>query len=330
MSTRTKQIVKLIARLAVAAVLLAWVFSQVDLDQFRQTARTARWDYLGGVWLLTALFSFLQAYSLQIILREQDCRVGLRKLFGATCVTAYYSLILPGIVSTGIKWYILKLSSGKGKGPHVLSAMLYNQVTLSLVMLAGGLAALIVVNPTDAIAPDAPKWVVPVVCGTILVGIVVVLFLALYERTGGPVLRLLSVMLSPLPRSLRQKGRDLLQQIAVFQTAGWRFHSVIALLNAIDGLLVGLLMYWSASRAAHVDVPLGMLIWLCAIVFVLGKIPVSVANLGVREMTLVGLLGLYGVDKSAALLMSMVMFSGLLFMAALGAAYQLVWGLYKR
>ncbi len=330
MSIRAKQVVKLLARLSVAAVLLVWVFRTVDLDQFRRTVQTARWDYLVGVWFLTALFSFLQAYALQIILREQDCRVGLHRLFAATCVTAYYSLILPGLVSTGIKWYLLKQSSGRGKGANVLSAMLYNQVTLSIVMLVGGLAGLILVNPTSAILPDAPQWVLPAACGAALGLIVLVSFLALYRRTGGPVLRLLAAMLSPLPRSFRTKGRDLLSQITLFQSARWRFHGTIALLNALDGLLVGLLMYLFAARAAHIVVPVGMLIWLCAIIFVLGKIPISVANLGVREVTLVGLLGLYGVDKSAALLMSMVMFSGLIFMAVLGAAYQLYWSVSKR
>jgi uncharacterized membrane protein len=72
-------------------------------------------------------------------------------------------------------------------------------------------------------------------------------------------------------------------------------------------------------------VPVGALVWLCAVIFVLGKIPITIANLGVREVTLVGLLGLYGVAKSAALLMSMVMFSGLVFLGLLGAVYQLYW-----
>jgi len=55
------------------------------------------------------------------------------------------------------------------------------------------------------------------------------------------------------------------------------------------------------------------------------RIPISVANLGVREFTLVGLLALYGVDKSQALLMSMILFSALIVMALIGAIYQLSW-----
>jgi hypothetical protein len=55
-----------------------------------------------------------------------------------------------------------------------------------------------------------------------------------------------------------------------------------------------------------------------------------VANLGVREATLVGFLAVYGVEKSAAMLMSMILFSTMVFMAIIGAAYQLYWSLTKR
>ena len=58
--------------------------------------------------------------------------------------------------------------------------------------------------------------------------------------------------------------------------------------------------------------------------------PISVANLGVREVTLIGLLGIYGVEKSQALLMSMILFSALVFMAIIGAMYQMYWAVSSK
>jgi len=323
MSLWSNKWVRLVARFLVAAVLFAWVFSQVDIGQFWRTVSAAKWHYLIGVWGLTVLFSLLQSYALQVILRRQGCPVGLHMLFAATCVTALYSLVLPGILSTGVKWYILKRSTGKGT--NVLSGMLYNQVTLAVVMTVLGLAGLIVTNPAQAIGPDAPHWVLPLVCGIVLVGILLLSVLALNPRTGGPVIRLLVATVRPLPTVVRDKSREVLTQIATFQTSGWRFHSAIAAINLVDCLFVSLLVYFFAARAASVAVPIGVLIWLGSVVYVLGRIPISVANLGVREVTLVGLLGLYGVDKSAALLMSMVLFSSLVFLALVGVVYKLWW-----
>jgi uncharacterized membrane protein YbhN (UPF0104 family) len=313
---------RLVARFLVAAILFAWVFSQVEIGQFGRTVSAARWHYLLGVWLLTVLFSLLQSYALQIILRRQGCPVGLHRLFAATCVTALYSLVLPGILSTGVKWYILKRSTGKGT--NVLSGMLYNQVTLAVVMTVLGLAGLIVTNPSQAILPEAHHWL-PLACSVALVLILLLSVLALNERAGGPVIRLLLVLTRPLPSLMREKSREVLTQIATFQTSGWGFHATIAAINLVDCLFVSLLIYFCAARAVFVAVPVGVLLWLGSVVYVLGRIPISVANLGVREVTLVGLLGLYGIDKSAALLMSMVLFSSLVFLALVGMVYKLVW-----
>jgi len=329
MSVRTKQFLKLLAKLSVAAMLLAWVFSKVDFTDFRQAVKDARWQYLFGVWGSTALFSWVQSVALQWILKRQDCDVGLNTIFGATCVTSLYGLVVPGFVSTGIKWYILRRTTGKGT--NVLSAMLYNQVALTVVMMAVGLVGMIVVNPTRILWPDATaSWVLPLACGVLFAAILLVSVLALNPRTGGSVVRLLGAGLRPLPQKARDKGQMLLQQISTFQSAGWRFHLTIAGINVVDSLLVGLLWYLFAAKAASVVVPTSVLIWLCAIVFLLGKLQITIANLGVREVTLVALLAPHGIARSSALLMSVILLSSMVFMAALGVVYQLIWAVQSR
>ncbi|HON91765.1 MAG TPA: lysylphosphatidylglycerol synthase transmembrane domain-containing protein [Sedimentisphaerales bacterium] len=329
MSVRAKHFLKLLAKVSVAAALLAWVFSKVDLTDFRQAVRDARWQYLIGVWGSTAMFSWVQSVALRCILKKQDCDVSVNTIFGATCVTSLYGLVVPGFVSTGIKWYILRQTTGKGA--NVLSAMLYNQIALTVVMMGVGLVGMIVVNPTRVLwPPAAASWLVPAASGVFLAAIVLVSALILNERTGGPLIRLLMASLKPLPEAVREKGGTLLEQIATFQSAGWRFHLAIAAINVVDSLLVGLLWYWFAARAASVVVPTSVLIWLCALVFLLGKLQITVANLGVREVTLVALLAPYGVARSSALLMSMILLSSMVFLAALGLVYQLVWALRSR
>ncbi|HSW00387.1 MAG TPA: lysylphosphatidylglycerol synthase transmembrane domain-containing protein [Sedimentisphaerales bacterium] len=329
MSVRTRQVIKLLAKVSVAAALLAWVFSKADLTDFRQAVKDARWQFLIGVWGSTAMFSWVQSVALRWVLRKQDCEASLNTIFGATCVTSLYGLVVPGFVSTGVKWYILRRTTGKGT--NVLSAMLYNQVTLTVVMMAVGLVGMIVVNPARALWPAAAgSWILPLACGVLLAAILSVSALALNERTGGPVIRLLAAALKPLPKAVQEKGRTLLDQLATFQSAGWRFHLAIAAINVVDSLFVGLLWYLFAAKAASVVVPTSVLVWLCALVFLLGKLQITVANLGVREVTLVALLAPYGVVRSAALLMSMILLSSMVFMAALGVVYQLIWAVQSR
>ena len=326
MIPRSKQLIKLLIRILIATGLLLWVFSQIDLGQFLQAVRTAKWQYLIAAWVVTVVIFWINSFKMQIILKKHGCNVGLNMLFGASSITLLYGMIIPGILSTGIKWYILKKSTGKGS--NVLSGMVYNQLTIMLVMAVFGLIALIILNPISLLTTEAGnRWLLPVVCGVILVVIISVTLLLLNGKTSGKIAKILKFLLGPLPANVREKGRTLIDHIGVIQTAGARFHINILIITIIANLIGGVLLYVLSARAANVHAPLTVLICLCAVVYILGRVPISVANLGVREATLVGLLALYGVEKSAALLMSMILFSTLVVMAAIGAMYQLSWAI---
>ena len=324
MTIRGKQIVKLIIRILITTGLLVWVFSQVDLGQFLQAVRMARWPYLIAVWVLTAILFWIRSVKMQCVLKKQSCFIDANILFGATTITALYSMILPGILSTGVKWYILKKSSGKGS--HVLSSMIYNQFSTMVVMTAFGFLALIISNPTSLLLPNARHpWLLPVICGALLIALLLFVFLLLNKRVGAGIIEMLKIPLNPLPAGIRHKGREMLDQIAVFHTAGWRFHLAVASITTIDTLIGGVVTYILAARTANIDAPAFIFVWLCAGIYVIGRLPITVANLGVREATLVGFLAVYHVEKSAALLMSMILFSALVAMAIVGAIYQIVW-----
>ncbi len=259
---------------------------------------------------------------MQLILKKQGCNVSISTLFGASAVTLFYSMIIPGILSTGIKWYILRKDTGKGSS--VLSSMLYNQLSIMFVMIAFGLVALIVTNPA---ANTENRWLLPAVCSVLLAAIILISILLLNSRTGGKIIKGLRLLLRPFPVNMRQKGQKIIEQIAIFQAVGARFHLAIASITIIAHPVGGAAIYFFSARGANITAPLGVgvFVWLCAVIYILGRIPISVANLGVREVTLVGFLALYGVETSPALLMSMILFSAVVFMAVIGAIYQLFW-----
>jgi uncharacterized membrane protein YbhN (UPF0104 family) len=324
MATRSKQAVKLIVRFLITTVLLVWAFNQIDLTQFRQALQEAKWQFLIAVWGLTVVLSWIQSVKMRLVLARQDCTVGVGTIFGATMMTSLYSLILPGILSTGVKWYVLKRNTGKGS--NVFSSMVYNQFSTVVIVTLFGLAAIMISNPAPLLMPDAKnQWLLPAVCGTVLAAVLLGILLLLNSRTGGRVIGALKRPLKLLPERIRRKAEEILDQIAVFQAAGWRFHSTFVLITIVDTLVGGVVSYILAARTAHITAPMSVFVWLCALVYVLGRIPISVANLGVREATLVGFLAVYGVEQSAAMLMSMTLFSTLVLMAIIGAAYQLAW-----
>jgi len=328
MSDHTKRLAKFAGRILVTTGLLVWVFRQVDIEQFKQAIRSAQWQYVVAAWVFTAGFFLIQSVAMQMILKKQSCEVSIVTLFGASAVTSLYSMVLPGILSTGAKWYILKRSTGKGT--NVLSSMVYNQCALFVTMISIGLTATIVANPLVVLPEKSGTHIfASVVSAALLMLVILGCVLLLNIRTGGWGMRLVRSMLRILPGRIQVRSEEITDQITVFQTAGAGFHLKIAVVTLAAGLLVCGPAYASAARAAVIDVPVGLLVWLCASVYVLGRLPVSIANLGVRESVLVGLLSMYGVEKSTALLMSMILFSALVFMALIGVGYQIVWSLRR-
>lgn len=276
-----------------------------------------------AVWLLTVILFWIRSIKMRFILKKQDCFIPVNTIFGATVVTSLYSLILPGILSTGVKWYILQ--KGTGKSSNVLCSMIYNQWLIMTIMMMFGLAALMFTNPESLSISGKYNRLLPVFCGILLIAIIVIVLLLLNSRTGSKITKAASVLLRPLPEKIRQKGLRMIEQIATFQTAGAAFHLGIAAVSILDTIIGGTIVYIFSARAANVAAPMVTFVWLCAMIYILGRIPVSIANLGVREVMLVVLLAPYGVEKPQALLMSMILFSALVFMAVIGVLYQLFW-----
>lgn len=326
MSIRSKSLLKFLLRASVTAALLIWAFRQVDFVEFRQAVQTAKWQYVIAVWLLTVALFWLRSIKMQVVLRRQDCHVRSGLIFGATVMTALYSLVLPGILSTGVKWYVLRKDTGRGS--QVFSGMVYNQLSTMVVMTVFGLGALMLTDPA-VLFPNASlsSWVLPVICGILLAGVVVFVVLLLNTKTAGAAIKVSAWLLRPLPPAMRTKAESVLGQIVTFQNAGLRFHSLVASMTVVDTLIGGAVTYMLAAGAAGATAPVTVFVWLCAMLYVLGRLPISIANLGVRESLMVVLLSLYGVQKPAALLVSMVLFSALVFVALLGAAYQIAWSM---
>jgi uncharacterized membrane protein YbhN (UPF0104 family) len=327
MGHRGKQIIKLLIRAVITIALLIVVFYQIDFKQFKGAVKTWRWDYIILVEILTVVFFWFRCLTLKLIMDKQNCRVTVHTLFRASTITSLYGMILPGLLSTGAKWYILKKDTGKGT--NVFSSMMYNQFSIVMTAIMCSLGALIVTNPTSVLMNKATNpMLLPVVCGVLLFLVTLFYILIINHRTGSILIKTFHFILKRFPARLNEKGTEIIDQMAAFQAAGWWFHFLIGFINIIGTLAGGMVIYMLAARGANIEIPLGIFVWLWGFVFILGRLPISIGNLGVREFTLMGILAKYGVEKSDALLMSMILFSTILLISAIGAFY-LIYGLFE-
>ncbi len=320
MTDKSKKILKLFIRITVTSVLLIWVFYNIERQQLIETLKTARWSFLIAVWALVAMIYWINSIKMRLILKEQDCNLNTVMIFGVSAVTALYSMVMPGMFSMGVKWYFLR--KGTSKGIHVFSSMVYNQLSNIVIMMMFGLGVLILTNPASIIwANTEASHLLPAICTILLVIVVLFCLLLLNKQTGGKIIKAISVLLKPFPAGIRQKAQEILQQIALFQFVGWKFHLIMFLITIGGTSVGGVIMYIFAAKAANVTVPLSTFAWLWAVIFILQRVPISIANLGVREAILSSVLPIYGVESSKAVMMSLILFSALVFMAFLGAVF---------
>jgi uncharacterized membrane protein YbhN (UPF0104 family) len=305
----------LLVRILITILLLTWVFSKIDFRQFADVAKKAEWHLLILSWILTIISFWGMSFTMRLIMKRLDCEVSTGTVFLASAITALYGMILPGILDVSVKWYILKFHTGKPS--HVLSSMVYNQFTLTLVMIIFGLSALIISNPTS-------NFKLPLICIFLLIIIILCCLLLLNRITGPKVTVFFGSTLKWLPSRVNNVGQKILSQLSTFQTAGWKFHLQILLLTAFTTSL-GIIVYVFAAKTAGITVSFGVLAWQSSLIYLLGRLPISIVDLGVREITIVESLALYGVSAPEALLMSMVVFSNRIAMVPLGAIYQIYW-----
>lgn len=295
---------------------MIWVIRQIDLVKLWAAIVQAQWIYLVPIWILAVLSYWLLSWKLALIMARQGCRLPTMTLFTISAVTTLYGMALPGPLDLSAKWYMLRQKTGKGI--DVLSSMVYNQFTTTLVVLICGVIAILSVTP--------PRRLVIWIGGLALILVLILTGLLLLHRSYGPrCTNAFGILLRPTPKVIAKHGQDLLQRLAGFQSAGWRFHINALALSLLANVGIGTLIYLLAARAAGITVPLGIYFWQSTAIFILGRLPISIAEFGIREATLVGSMARYGIEPSSALVMSMAIFTNRLLLAAIGALVQLYW-----
>ena len=320
MSERTKKIVKLLVRVLITLLLLIWVFTKIDFRQFADIAKRADWRFLLLSWVLTITGFWMLSFKMRLIMKRLDCEIQTRTVFAASAITSLYGMVLPGILDVSAKWYILKLHTGKPS--HILSGMVYNQFTETVMVIIFGLSALILTNPTTSLK-------LPLICIFLLIAIILCCLLLFNRFTGPKLTNLFGLTLKWLPIRIKTVIEKILGQLSTFQIANWKFHLQVSSLTIV-AIIIGIIIYVFAAQAAGITVPLGVLVWQSSLIYLLGRLPISVADLGVREITIVESLAQYGISAPEALLMSMVIFSTRILMVLIGIICQIAWAVKKQ
>lgn len=291
-------------RLLVSAGLVAYLVTAVDFQPLREVLPRFRAGYyLAGIGVM-ALYVVLQAWILSRLLGLRGIPATTGTMIRFNCISSFFGVFLPGGAGADLVM-AFRLCRDASDKAGVLAAILYARVA--------GLLAMTALTLVAAIATTLPFPGAAVVTGVVLAAAVVLL--AAHRAIGS---RAVLVFFPGRWRDSRPalflvRMLDALKLFTGF--SGKTLAPVIGLL--LMGLARGAMDYLMA-RAVGVVLPFPYFIAFSTLVSLITLLPVSIAGIGVREMTFAGLFTATGVAGSLGIAVSLLSFSLSLWVAVAG------------
>lgn len=274
---------------------------------------------LNWIWVIAMVGSallqrFVVSIQLWLTLRQGGLSVSVFRVFLANALAALYAMFLPGnTASAGVKW--LDLSAATGKKAAVFNGLIYHRLVMTLLTLAVGAAALMLSNPL-------PYRFLTYLPGSFLI-LLTVLFVCLYHpRLGVRTETLLRRVSRKLPQRVANYVASILDATRRFHGFSARDH-VRIFAWALLSVAVRILVLYCATRAFYIDVSPVHILWISAFLVFTAALPLTIANLGVREGLLVLALTPFGVAPATAVALGLLVFTNQIIAALIGAIYQL-------
>lgn len=294
-------------RLAISAALLALLAYSVDLRPLREVLPRFQPAWYAFALAMMAAYVWLQAWILAVLLRAHGQVVRVRDIARLQVISAFFGVFLPGgIGSDVILCYQLCRPAVEKENP--LSAVIFSRVA--------GLAAMVLIAFAASFSPRCPIPGLALVLGLLLAGGLAAYWLFSHEASVRWAGRMLGFL-------RRHRTTAVVYQTAAALSRVGRDRRTLLRVGPLF-VLVGLFrvfMDYVVARALGIHLPALYFLVFAPLVTLATVVPLTVAGLGIREGSYVGLFALVGLPGAEAFTMSLLSFSLSLWVCALGAVF---------
>jgi hypothetical protein len=291
---------------------LAWVLHKTPLPAIVSSLTSADLPLLLGGLLLNFAARLAAAERTLVISRGFGAWISRWQTIETLFISNFYALLSPGPILSGVVTVYRYRGYGASVSASVGSLLASRAIECMLFVALG--AACLLWDPHVELA--AVRY--PLILAAIALGAAALAMLYWWwshRRRNPAALSPVTDRTTGLMAGLRaawnevmRRGPALALQAAVPATV-----QVV-----LSGAAVELL-----ARSVGIELTLVTAIWVTAAVYLVVLLPISVAGVGVREVTLTNALGLLGVDASLAVALSILLFLDPLINALIGGALQL-------
>ena len=295
-------------KIALTVLLLYLFISQTDLSGIVAVLSRLSSELIVALALLNILGVFISAYKWRMLLPEAKFS-GL----AVACFASYYfALLLPGqLAQEAAKAY--HLSMGQSPKIHLIAAsVVVDKIVIIIGLLVVGCIGLAL---SETRLPQSLTWLF-VVSGLMAI-------LSLFSLRAVWVYSRACRFLARLGVLFPRQERILNGFSGLFEA--WHVYSrnlpllTSNILVAVLYQFVGVLMFYLLSRGLQLPIGFFDWSWIVGALTLALFLPLTIGGLGVREGTLIGILGMYGCGSETAIALSLMAFSFVIMLAMIGA-----------
>lgn len=298
-ASRVKSTLIWLAKFAATAAVMVVVLTRiVDWQTLTRAATSFPLSSLGLILALQMIMRWVVAWQTRLALAHAGIPISTRRVFSLHLITSFFSIVLPGeLAGAAVSWHLFSRDSGRRA--QTAAALIYLRLIGFFMLVLVGAAGLFVEPRLLALHAH---WAVLIV--GIAVGLPLLSFH--YSSVARALKRISDAITERLPwaglRSIFLSFWSSVQEFTVLprttQGAIWIGAAIAYLLNVGAGLI--------AMNGAQIHAPPIAIVWLLAIVALLGLVPFTIAGFGVRELGVAVLLRQwYGVPTESAVLFSL-------------------------
>lgn len=298
-----------VLKIALTALLLYLFIARTDLKGIVAVLSRLSWELIIALALLNILGVFISAYKWRMLLPDTKF-----SRLATACFASYYiALLLPGqLAQEGAKAYYLSLAPSPKMHRIAASVVIDKIVSIIGLLVVGCIGLALSSTPL----PRSLTWLF-VISGLLAI-------LSLFSLRAIWFYSRVSRLLARLGLLLPAQERMINGFSGLFEA--WHVYSKNLPLLASNVLvavlyqLVGVLIFYLLSCGLHLSVGFFDWSWIVGALTLALFLPLTFGGLGIREGTLIGILGIYGYRNETAIAVSLTAFSFVIMLAVIGAA----------
>ena len=279
----------------IGLIILVTLFYKIGFNNIINAFTNINLLILFGSLIFSVIVLIPPTIKWMLILMQQDVNINWYTLAKIELIGTFYGIITPGRVGTFIRCFYLKDKINKKLGFCMSSVVVDKLLDMLAILFFAFIGVLLIVHRVSGLFSSFILF--------LIIFLATVIFFSSKKRA----MYFFNIIYNFLiPNKYRKSAHGFFHSF--YNNSIHPLHLILPFLIALISYLLFYTLTFIVAQAFAVNVPYLYFIPLLSLATIIGMLPVTIAGLGTREATLVGLFSLFNQDPSKVIAMSLTAF----------------------